>query len=258
MVKLNEVDLVFAIDTTGSMGGLLQQAKVYMTDVVRNLSKDFDLDLQVRLVEYRDHCDPRVTTSTRFMTSFASLQQEINMLRATGGGDIPEAVLDGIKEASESNWRDNAERIIIHIGDAPPHGATGEKMICKCKLELSEVLRLAEQNAVTVYSYNISRDRITTNSFRKIAQGTGGEVYTSGDNSIMKAIHELLSDLFSNLELQQRILDYFDVHEFESVSDIAKELGTNRIEVMDSIFRMNRRGLLSGKLNEPQPMELTS
>ncbi|CAF5121023.1 unnamed protein product [Rotaria sp. Silwood1] len=38
------------------------------------------------------------------------------------GGDIPEAVLDGLDAACTLNWRDNADHLLFHILDAPPHG----------------------------------------------------------------------------------------------------------------------------------------
>lgn len=44
-----------------------------------------------------------------------------------GGGDYPEAVLDGLYDAAKKiNWRDTRKtpslRYIFHIADAPPHG----------------------------------------------------------------------------------------------------------------------------------------
>lgn len=52
---LNYVDLCFVIDTTGSMGSFIQAAKQQLLDTIQLLSADSDIDLQVGLVEYRDH-----------------------------------------------------------------------------------------------------------------------------------------------------------------------------------------------------------
>ncbi len=45
-------------------------------------------------------------------------------MKADGGGDPPEAVLDGMQKAANLNWLtgDNSLRYIIHLFDAPPHG----------------------------------------------------------------------------------------------------------------------------------------
>ena len=45
-------------------------------------------------------------------------------MEAYGGGDPPEAVLDGMDAAADLNWsKDNeTKKYIFHIFDAPPHG----------------------------------------------------------------------------------------------------------------------------------------
>ena len=47
----------------------------------------------------------------------------IEALIANGGSDIPEALLDGLYDAVHNiKWRENSERIVVLISDAPPHG----------------------------------------------------------------------------------------------------------------------------------------
>lgn len=42
---------------------------------------------------------------------------------ADGGGDEPEAVMDGLSDAcSKIKWRDGSHRLLFHILDSPPHG----------------------------------------------------------------------------------------------------------------------------------------
>lgn len=44
-------------------------------------------------------------------------------MNAQGGGDGPEAVMDGLKASiTELKWREKSQRFIFHICDAPPHG----------------------------------------------------------------------------------------------------------------------------------------
>src|SRR3990167_3772246 len=60
--KGRQVDIVFAVDTTGSMGGLLDGAKRTVWSIanqVRDLEKD--ANLRVGLVAYRDIGDAYVT-----------------------------------------------------------------------------------------------------------------------------------------------------------------------------------------------------
>jgi hypothetical protein len=43
---------------------------------------------------------------------------------AEGGGDLPEAVADGLDEALKLSWREVSTKIVVLISDAPPHGLT--------------------------------------------------------------------------------------------------------------------------------------
>ncbi len=61
---LNHVDLCFVVDTTGSMGSFIQAAKQQLLDTMRLLSADSNIDLQVGLVEYRDHPPPESRGAT--------------------------------------------------------------------------------------------------------------------------------------------------------------------------------------------------
>jgi hypothetical protein len=55
--KLNQVDLAFVVDTTGSMGPFIAAAQHQMVAMLRALAEDAQvaIDLQVGVVEYRDH-----------------------------------------------------------------------------------------------------------------------------------------------------------------------------------------------------------
>jgi Mg-chelatase subunit ChlD len=86
---LNHVDLCFVIDTTGSMGSFIEAAKQQLLDTLKLMSADSGIDLQVGLVEYRDHPPQDTSFVTRIYPLTANLKQmqkEINKLAANGGG----------------------------------------------------------------------------------------------------------------------------------------------------------------------------
>jgi hypothetical protein len=65
---------------------------------------------------------------------------------ATGGGDGPEAVLDGLYDATNKiTWRKDSYKYIFHIADAPPHGkeyvtsGDGFPDGCPCKYTISKI-----------------------------------------------------------------------------------------------------------------------
>ncbi len=109
--QLNQVDLAFIVDTTGSMGPFIDLARQQMIATLHALTNDASLPVQLQagLVQYRDH-PPQdrsfVYRVHKFDSRLKRLQKTINKLKPDGGGDAPEAVYDGLKAAcNELAWR---------------------------------------------------------------------------------------------------------------------------------------------------------
>lgn len=116
-------DLVFVIDTTGSMGDDIDAVKRSATNVVNKLSGNF----RVALVDYKDRPSAGGDGGdypSRLVLGFSSdkgaIVNAINSLGATGGGDWPETAYSGLMRALSLSWRAAAARSIIWMGDAPP------------------------------------------------------------------------------------------------------------------------------------------
>ena len=115
------LDVLFVVDATGSMGWVIDEVKnriLDITSVVRSLVPI----ARFGVVAYRDKGDPEFVTRTQNLTySTLKLQKFLGALQAAGGGDMFEAVQDGLREGVDNaEWRSGARRIIILIGDAPP------------------------------------------------------------------------------------------------------------------------------------------
>jgi hypothetical protein len=135
VVKMNKVDLLFVVDITGSMGGLIQSAKEKMQSILKSLTTDFMIDLKVGLSLYRDHPSQgdEFVTVTFDLMKIEDVQSKISEITVGGGGDVPEAVLDGIIDGvTDMKWRDSSRRILILIGDAPAHGMIDNEVCCTC------------------------------------------------------------------------------------------------------------------------------
>ena len=124
----DNLDVVFAIDATGSMKNDIETLK---KDLLPALLKEFEKTTGARfgLLFYRDYGDNfnykglpvRFFGFTDNLTAF---NKNLNSIRILGkeGGDIPEAVYEAIYSSTEFyNWRWGATRRIILIGDAEPH-----------------------------------------------------------------------------------------------------------------------------------------
>jgi hypothetical protein len=120
-----QVEVVFVLDTTGSMGGLLEGAKKKIWSIASEIARGKPSPrLKVGLVAYRDKGDAYVTRVTDLNEDLDKVYGELLAFRADGGGDHPENVRQGLHDAlTKIGWsKDKATlRIMFLVGDAPPH-----------------------------------------------------------------------------------------------------------------------------------------
>lgn len=131
------VDLVFCIDATASMDGLLDMVKKHALSFHEDLSdsmakkKKTINQLRIRIVAFRDYkYDGRDAMLT---TDFFTLPQEqdlfercIRGIEAVGGGDDPEDGLEAMAYAIRSHWCEGGQgvkrrQVIVVWTDAATH-----------------------------------------------------------------------------------------------------------------------------------------
>lgn len=124
----DNLDLVFAIDATGSMKNDLDKLKTDMYPLLTELF-GYTPGARVGLLFYRDYGDTFKYMDLPvkvfpFTSNFTSFSKNLNSIRIYGkeGGDIPEAVYEAMYASCEFySWRNTAQKKIILIGDAEPH-----------------------------------------------------------------------------------------------------------------------------------------
>jgi Mg-chelatase subunit ChlD len=120
------IELVFVIDTTGSMGGLIDAAKqkiwAIVNEVIKSPSKP---EVRMGLVAYRDHGDAYITQVLPVTRDLDKVYGTLMAYKADGGGDTPEdvrqALADGVHKVGWSPRSPNIAQILFLVGDAPPH-----------------------------------------------------------------------------------------------------------------------------------------
>ena len=122
------LDVMFVFDSTGSMGGILLEVKSRIRQLMKFVTYHVP-DARLGLVTYRDKRkydveDYQYTvkmTSLKKISELDKLQRFLSKTEAYGGGDIPEAVYEGVNAAiTQARWRKPARKVIIVFGDAPP------------------------------------------------------------------------------------------------------------------------------------------
>lgn len=118
--------MVFAVDNTGSMGPYIENVKLKILEIIRTIKKEELCErLRVGLVSYRDHPPEDSTFVTKkfeLNPDVSKIEEAVRRMSASGGGDGPEAVCDALHVANRMEFLNESAKIIILIGDAPPHG----------------------------------------------------------------------------------------------------------------------------------------
>ncbi|TVZ22542.1 von Willebrand factor type A domain-containing protein [Dokdonia sp. Hel_I_63] len=117
----NAIDILFAVDATGSMGDEIS----YLKSELKNIMSRIDASVKqkrVALTVYRDHGDDYVTRAIDFSSDVNEVKDFLSAQHAAGGGDYKEAVEEALKVSLSQSWNEKAKaRILFLMLDAPPH-----------------------------------------------------------------------------------------------------------------------------------------
>ena len=148
-----KADVVFAIDTTGSMKDDMKVLKEKWLPSLLEKLNEFE-DIRIGLLCYRDYNDSYSykTMPVRyfaFTQKFEEFSRSLNSISIKGneGGDKPEAVYEALYSSIQFySWRDDAVKKIILLGDAPPH----EKPRGPKALTLEKIIPMAKEKNITI------------------------------------------------------------------------------------------------------------
>lgn len=118
-------EVVFILDTTSSMGGLIEGAKKKIWSIANDIVRAGKSgSVKIGLVPYRDRGDQYVTRIFDLSDDIDQVFVNLQGFKADGGGDGPESVNQALNEAvTRISWSDSPQvmRTIFLVGDYPPH-----------------------------------------------------------------------------------------------------------------------------------------
>ncbi len=119
-----QVDVLFVLDTTASMGAQIRGVQNGIINFAQELSKR-NLDARVGLIDFRDEDADRPAQALKFpegtfTKDISTFQKEVGGLSANGGGDNPESSLDALELSVKQPFRPEATKVILMITDAEP------------------------------------------------------------------------------------------------------------------------------------------
>ncbi len=143
----DDLDMVLCIDTTNSMKEYLKALQKDFLGPISQEAKNFQ-HFRLGLVFYRDYMEDYLTQVVTFQSDVSVIQKALNQATAAGGGDIPEAVVEGLWSALNSfDWQ-AGHRLILVIGDAPQHnlprGSITEAMVHQTALEKNVEIQIVK------------------------------------------------------------------------------------------------------------------
>jgi len=186
------IDVVFVVDTTGSMGGLLEGAKQTIWSIANRLSSGEPRpDIRVGLVAYRDITDEYVTKRFPLTRDLDTIHGQLSQLVAAGGGDSPEHVNRGLSDAIDGmSWEEGQGvlRLVFLVGDAPPHDDYNDGPTS------AELARRAAAKNITINTVRCGQMSETAAAWRLIASLAGGQMTTIEQDGGVRAISSPFDD----------------------------------------------------------------
>jgi Mg-chelatase subunit ChlD len=170
-----KVEVVFVLDTTGSMSGLIEAAKQKVWAIANTLAMAKPTpEIKMGLVAYRDKGDEYVTKMTKLTDDLDAVYADLMGYKAAGGGDEPESVNQALNEAvTKMPWTKEGKvyKVIFLVGDAPPH------MEYTDDVKYPETCKLASELGITINSIQCGQIASTTPLWTEIAQKAEGKFF---------------------------------------------------------------------------------
>ena len=183
---IRDLDLVFVIDTTGSMRHELADMQANLIGVINILNR-LSSSLRIGVVAYKDRGELYLTRDFPLQPmESAQVGQILDFVRgleASGGGDDPEPVDLALKVAIDMPWRADAQGRIVVIGDALARDR-------QAALDLATQFRNTTQQAElprvvsTIYAGD---EPSSARFFEQIATAGGGE-YSINQGQIIESV----------------------------------------------------------------------
>ncbi len=180
------IEVVFVLDTTGSMSGLIQAAKEKIWSIASTMASANNApNIKMGLVAYRDRGDKYVTKVIDLSDDLDSMYAKLMDFTAGGGGDSPESVNQALFDAVHKvSWSQNQKtyKVVFLIGDAPAH------MDYQDDVKYPQTIAIAQQKDIIINAIQSGNSKNTTRNWQKIASLGQGDFFQVENNGNAVAI----------------------------------------------------------------------
>lgn len=207
-----KIEVVFVLDTTGSMSGLIEGAKQKIWSIANAMASAKPRpQIRIGLVAYRDRGDAYITKLTAMTDDLDAMYSDLMKLSADGGGDGPESVNQALHEAyTKFDWTKNEGqgrntlRLIYLVGDAPPHMDYQQDILYK------DTCADAVRHGITINTIQCGSMGDTTPIWKEIAAKSEGEYFAIQQSGGMRIVESPYDAELAKLgvELEATVVSY--------------------------------------------------
>jgi len=171
-----KIDVVFVLDTTGSMSGLIAAAKEKIWSIATSMASAQPVpQIRIGLVAYRDRGDAYVTRVVDLSSDLDTMYATLMQFAADGGGDGPESVNQALHDAVNGMaWSQdpNSYKVVFLVGDAAPH------MDYQDDVKYPQTLALAAAKGIIVNTIQCGEEAETRQRWQQIAAVGHGSYFS--------------------------------------------------------------------------------
>jgi hypothetical protein len=225
------IEVTFVLDSTGSMGGLIEGAKGKIWSIANSIIRRSPTpEVRIGLVTYRDRGDAYVTRRFDLTADIDAVFANLQTFAADGGGDDPESVNQALDEAvNDITWTADSRvlKIIFLVGDYPPHMDYGDdvKYMVSCREAARRVIIIN-----TIQCGDVPETRTVWQDIARRAEGAYVALAQSGNMTAMTTP--------------------FD----DEIASVSGELGSTVIAWGDASRQEEARSKVSGAASAPAPV----
>jgi len=203
-----QIEVCFVLDTTGSMGGLIEGAKAKIWAIANQMiAAKPTPKLKIALIGYRDRSDEYVTRPFDLSEDIDAVYANLKAFAAGGGGDGPESVNQALHEAvNRIHWSPdkNVLKIVFLVGDFPPH------MDYPDDVKYQQTCQAAVKADLIINTIQCGTEATATPAWQEIARLAEGRYVAIGQTGDVQIIATPMDEELArlNVEIGRTIVPY--------------------------------------------------
>jgi flagellin len=239
-----EADIVFVIDSTGSMDSVISNVISNLDEFVSTIQSE-GVNVRLGLVTYKDKNfdGPDYLQKTDFTSDESAFKATLTDISVGGGGDTPESGLEAIEDpilgATSFAYTPGASKQLIMVTDAPVHTQSGDGL---SSYNIDDVISdLSSRGIVATIVSDPTGDPDA--QLKPIADGTGGDflnIYGSFTSELQTLATKIAASSGASLDNTETLHlqigansgETFPIRLFDCR---AKSLGINEISMLTRV-----------------------